>query len=107
MGNPYQKVWFWQIVRELDPAQRSALLHFVTGSACAPATGFANLMGYAEQMHRFELQLIVGSSDRLPTAATCFNTLKMVVYSDIDQMRTRLLAALAGSEGFDEAAVAT
>ena len=77
------------------------MLHFVTGSACAPATGFANLMGYAE------LQLIVGSSDRLPAAATCFNTLKMVVYSGIDQMRTRLLAALAGSEGFDEAAVAT
>ena len=40
-----QKKWFWEVVRQdFDTEQRAKLLAFVTGSACAPATGFANLV---------------------------------------------------------------
>ena len=41
-----QVKWFWAEVRRMTSEDRGKLLHFCTGSARAPATGFANLMGY-------------------------------------------------------------
>ena len=94
--------------------QRAQLLQFCTGSARAPATGFAELMGYGGNQQRFCLQRVrtlrralatsaharsredkrilphraalslarlaqqvEGEAGRLPTAATCFNTLRL------------------------------
>jgi E3 ubiquitin-protein ligase HACE1 len=41
-------LWFWAAVRRMTNEERSALLLFCTGSARAPATGFAHLMGIQE-----------------------------------------------------------
>jgi hypothetical protein len=36
-------VWFWEIVEKMDDSERSALLHFCTGSSRMPAGGFARV----------------------------------------------------------------
>lgn len=82
------------------------MLDFCTGSAQAPATGFANLMGYGNNQQKFCLELLAGGPDRLPTAATCFNKLKMPRYTSEEQLRERLLLAISSAQGFDEGAVA-
>ena len=38
------------VVKEMSSAERAKLLAFCTGSARAPATGFANLMGFSEYL---------------------------------------------------------
>ena len=99
--------WFWQVVREMGAEQRTQLLHFCTGSARVPATGFGSLMGYHEQQQRFRLQRLTDEDTaRLPTASTCFNTLRLPPYPSEAELRSKLRAALAGSQGFDEGAVA-
>ena len=42
----------------------------------------------------------------LPTASTCFNTLRLPPYPSEAELRGKLRVALAGSQGFDEGAVA-
>eukprot|EP01049_Picozoa_sp_SAG25_P006959 SAG25_NODE_547_length_7025_cov_3.655357_4_plen_567_part_00 len=99
--------WFWLIVRAMDPSQRSQLLHFCTGSARVPASGFANLMGYSGVQQPFRLEhLADADSNRLPTASTCFNTLKLPQYGSDAELKEKLCTALTYSRGFDEGAVA-
>ena len=99
--------WFWAAVRRMTNEERTALLLFCTGSARAPATGFAHLMGYSGQQQRFRLQRVEGSSERLPTAATCFNTIRLPdSYTDEAQLLGRLRRAMREAEGFDEGAAA-
>jgi hypothetical protein len=43
---------------------------------------------------------------RLPTASTCFNTLRLPAYASEAALGEQLRAALANSEGFDKHAVA-
>ncbi len=84
------------------------MLLFCTGSARAPATGFAHLMGLSGEQQRFRLQRVEGSSERFPTAATCFNTLRLLdSYTDEAQLLGRLRRAMREAGGFDEGAVAT
>ena len=45
------------------------------------------------------------SAEHLPTAATCFNRLRMPKYSSKDQMRDRLKLAIMGVQQFHEAAM--
>lgn len=102
-----QVKWFWDIVRNMDREQRIKLLDFCTGSAQAPATGFANLVGYSGDQHRFTLQNNNLNEHRLPTVSTCFNTLSMPMYASAKVLEEKLLAAIDNAEGFDENAVAT
>ena len=98
--------WFWSVVGAFDNEHRAKLLHFSTGSSRAPAAGFAQLQGYNGAQHRFELQAVDGGPGRLPTAATCFNALRLPRYTSEQQLHDRLKVAMAGSGGFDEGAVA-
>ena len=98
--------WFWSVVEGLDGEHRAKLLHFSTGSSRSPAGGFAQLQGYNGAQHLFELQAVGGDTGRLPSAATCFNTLRLPRYTSEQQLRDRLVAAMAGAGGFDEGAVA-
>ncbi len=41
------------------------------------------------------------ATDRLPTAATCMNLLKLPPYRTVQQMRDRLLLAISSAHGFD------
>ena len=93
-------------MRAMAAEERAALLHFCTGSVRAPALGFASLMGYHGQQHRFTLQgLPFEDAGRLPTAATCFNTLRLPPYPSAAVLREKLRLAVGASSGFDEEAV--
>ena len=68
--------------------------------------GFESLMGYGGKQHKFSLQIVDDADPgRLPTAATCFNTLRLPPYPTREVLRGKLRAALAGASGFDEGAV--
>ena len=99
--------WFWRVVRSLSAEHLAQLLQFCTGSSRAPAAGFSQLQGYNGAQHRFRLQLDPGGAARLPSAATCFNTLRLPQYSSEQQTRKRLVVAITSAGGFDEGAVAT
>jgi len=43
----------------------------------------------------------VSSSDRLPTASTCMNLLKMPVFKDYETLKTKLLYAIQSGAGFE------
>ena len=105
-----QVQWFWTTVRAMSKFQRNKVLDFCTGSTQAPATGFANLMGFSGQQRNFQIHLlnVLGTNDnQLPIASTCFNTLKMPAYASEQLLREKLLLAIDYAEGFDEGAVAT
>ena len=91
----------------MSAVERGMLLAYCTGSARVPATGFANLMGYAGQIHHFRVHMLGGGADRLPGAATCFNTLKLHEYTSQEMLQRKLAQALLESDGFDEQAQAT
>jgi len=102
--------WFWAVVRGMSAEERARLLQFCTGSVRAPATGFESLMGYSGQQQRFTVELLPGAlgqdAGRLPTASTCFNTLKLCAYGSAEVLGEKLRQAMALAQGFDEAAVA-
>jgi hypothetical protein len=64
-------------------------------------------MGYSGQPQRFRLQRVEGNSERLPTASTCFNTIRLPdSYTSEAMVLEWLQCAIREAEGFDEGAVA-
>ena len=86
--------------------EQGKLLHFCTGSVRAPATGFANLMGYQGQQQRFTIERDPRGAERLPVASSCFNKLLLPAYASRETLAAKLRLAISLSEGFHEAAVA-
>jgi hypothetical protein len=91
----------------MDAAQRRALLKFTTGSTRPPVQGFKHLHP------PFTIHKVVGEHGafaafgfgadvaRLPSASTCFNTLKLPNYRRSSTMREKLRYALAEGKGFE------
>ena len=74
-----------------------------------PGRGFAALMGYSGQQQRLTLQSVPGTvgGSNLPTAATCFNTLRLPAnYASEVALKESLCMAIGMAEGFHEGAVA-
>lgn len=108
-----QVVWFWRVVQRLGQEERGLLLRFATGSTAPGPGGFARLRGLWGQRN-FEIvrllmpnlpsprsllcesvffsntsvvfftQMRLQQSDNLPSASTCFNTLKLPAYSSAE-----------------------
>ena len=92
--------WFWDVIQDLSPEDRALLLQFCTGSSKVPLGGFAGLQGSGEVMP-FTISR-THDSNKLPTASTCFNLLKLPSYRSLEVLRTKLKIAIKyGSEGFD------
>lgn len=92
---------FWEVVRGMSQEERANLLKFTSGTSRLPPGGFANLRGSNG------VQLFTISEDssedpnRLPTASTCFNLLRLPHYESTDDMRKHLcMAGNYSSEGF-------
>jgi len=88
---------FFRCMNEFDAFQRAQLLAFVTGCSRPPSLGF-------EAMEpQFTLQKVSISSDdeRLPTASTCFNVLKLPTYSSQRVMKEKLLISIQSGAGFE------
>ncbi|KAJ1819717.1 putative E3 ubiquitin-protein ligase [Coemansia sp. RSA 2675] len=83
--------WFWEVLGEMAPEDRSLFLAFVTGSDRLPM---------AWSMLRLKLVLLGGEHERLPVAHTCFNQLGLWKYRSKEELRDKLMLALNESEGF-------
>ena len=105
--------WLWRLVGKFTPEERTLLLKFVTGSSRMPAGGFAQLQGM-NGVRLFEVMRVAagwteggggggggGGSYALPTASTCFNTLRLPAYPSYDVLEQQVTTALRhGVEGF-------
>lgn len=88
---------FWNVMKGFDCKQQGDLLRFVTSCERPPPLGFASMNP------PFTIQRvgIMRDGDKLPSASTCFNTLKLPTYSSEKVLRERLLYAIQSGAGFE------
>ena len=89
--------WFWDVVESFTPEEQSKLLCFVTSCSRPPLLGFKQLYPKLG-IHRVPIE---SDADRLPTAGTCYNLLKLPTYSSADVMRSKLLYVINSNAGFE------
>eukprot|EP00039_Didymoeca_costata_P029362 m.24328 g.24328 ORF g.24328 m.24328 type:complete len:953 (+) comp7598_c0_seq2:261-3119(+) len=91
---------FWNVLRDLSQPERALVLKFVTGATRVPPGGFANLRG-----GNGNIQFTISEDsieDRLPSASTCFNLLKLPNYESEARLKKQLMTAVChGGEGFE------
>eukprot|EP00392_Amoebophrya_sp_AT5.2_P009190 g9218.t1 len=91
--------WFWEILEEFTEEQRAWFLQFVTGTSQVPLEGFKALVGMRGPQ-KFSIHR-AHSTERLPTAHTCFNQLDLPEYPSAAVLKTKLLQAVEmAHEGF-------
>ncbi|KAI9145613.1 hypothetical protein BKA69DRAFT_1111416 [Paraphysoderma sedebokerense] len=91
--------WFWRAVRSFDQEERAKLVQFTTGTSKVPLEGFKALQG-SNGVQKFQIHKDY-STNRLPSAHTCFNQLDLPAYESYEQLRSLLLKAVEeGSTGF-------
>uniref|UniRef100_A0A7N8WL85 Ubiquitin-protein ligase E3C n=1 Tax=Mastacembelus armatus TaxID=205130 RepID=A0A7N8WL85_9TELE len=86
---------FWEVVEGFTDEEKRKLLKFVTSCSRPPLLGFKELYP-AFCIHNGGTDL-----DRLPTASTCMNLLKLPEFCDQHLMRNKLLYAIESSAGFE------
>lgn len=86
-------VTFWSIVSDFSEENKKKLLKFATSRSRPPLFGFKNLIP------NFAIQQ--SSDDRLPTASTCLNLLKLPEIKDYDLLCKKLICAIESESGFD------
>ncbi|XP_031487793.1 E3 ubiquitin-protein ligase UPL7 isoform X2 [Nymphaea colorata] len=97
---------FWEVVRGFEPKERCMLLKFVTSCSRAPLLGFKHLQP-SFTIHKVAcdvpLWAVIGGQDvdRLPSASTCYNTLKLPTYKRQNTLRNKLLYAISSNAGFE------
>ncbi|KAG2733004.1 hypothetical protein G9P44_003994 [Scheffersomyces stipitis] len=87
--------YFWEVVAEMTPDERFALIKFVTSVSRAPLLGFGSLNP------KFGIRNSGSDTSRLPTASTCVNLLKLPDYRNKELIRSKLLYAIEAEAGFD------
>jgi hypothetical protein len=93
--------YFWEVLRELSPKERSMFLKFVWGRSKLPA---------GKNFRKFK---IAGSGRSgnvdgyLPVSHTCFFTLDLPAYSSKDVMKAKLTYAIYNCQAIDLDRVAT
>jgi len=86
---------FWDVLTRMNDEERGQLLMFVTSCSRPPLAGFKQLNpGFA--IHR------VPEPDRLPTASTCANLLKLPDYrGDMAVLEQKLKQSIVQNTGFN------
>ncbi|KAJ3403473.1 Ubiquitin-protein ligase E3B, partial [Chytridiales sp. JEL 0842] len=112
---------FWQVLNELSPKEKSAFLKFVTSCSKPPVGGFKfleppftirHVLASDDESHNSNAIVQVGKqlgslfglgkdASRLPTAATCFNLLKLPAYQKKSVLKAKLLYAIQSGTGFE------
>ena len=87
--------WFWEVLGNFKLEEKRALLQFVTSCSRPP------LLGFAELNPLFGIQPAGKETDRLPSASTCFNLLKLPLFQSKEQLKEKLLYAVNSRSGFD------
>ncbi|XP_027070608.2 E3 ubiquitin-protein ligase UPL7 [Coffea arabica] len=97
---------FWEVVAGFEAIERCMLLKFVTSCSRGPLLGFKHLQP-AFTIHKvvcdvpFLATLGGQDVDRLPSASTCYNTLKLPTYKRLGTLREKLLYAINSNAGFE------
>jgi hypothetical protein len=97
---------FWSVVRSMSPKEAAQLLKFVTSCSRAPIGGW-KFLHPPFTIHKVDcdhspLAYFGGKDvDRLPSASTCFNMLKLPNYQRTSTLRAKLLDAIGSSSGFE------
>ncbi|RDX43479.1 HECT-domain-containing protein [Lentinus brumalis] len=86
---------FWQVVNTFTQEERRKLLRFATSCSRPP------LLGFKELIPNFSIRDATGDENRLPTASTCVNLLKLPRYTNSKVLREKLLQAINSNAGFD------
>ncbi|GMH81711.1 hypothetical protein TrVE_jg3096 [Triparma verrucosa] len=88
---------FWKVLEEFSATEQRQLLKFVTSCERAPPLGFEGLQP------PFTIQRIGISHDgeKLPSASTCFNVLKLPTYSSKSVLKQKLLMSITSGTGFE------
>ncbi|KAI8978888.1 HECT-domain-containing protein [Trametes punicea] len=86
---------FWSVVKTFNQEERRKLLRFVTSCSRPP------LLGFKELNPNFAIRDATGDENRLPTASTCVNLLKLPRYKSPQVLREKLLQAINSNAGFD------
>jgi ubiquitin-protein ligase E3 C len=86
---------FWNIVSHFTEKQKSQFLKFVTSCSRPP------LLGFAELYPKFCIHSGGESDERLPTASTCMNFLKLPRYKSTATLRNKLVYAIEAEAGFE------
>ncbi|XP_024365783.1 E3 ubiquitin-protein ligase UPL7 isoform X2 [Physcomitrium patens] len=97
---------FWEVLRGFEKEERCALLKFVTSCSRAPLLGFKYLQP-AFTIHRVTCESSMWAAiggqdvDWLPSASTCYNTLRLPFYRRVSTLREKLRHAIKSSTGFE------
>lgn len=85
---------FWKILYSWSDIQKRQLLKFVTSCSRPP------LLGFKELNPQFCIQSS-GTENRMPTASTCLNLLKVPIINEEEVLRSKLLGAIEQQAGFE------
>jgi len=86
---------FWKVVRRFDDLQRRQLLKFVTSCSRPPLLGFKDLDP------PFCIQNSGDDAERLPSASTCMNLLKLPAFENEKLLEEKLVYAIQSGVGFE------
>ncbi|XP_047316550.1 E3 ubiquitin-protein ligase UPL7 isoform X2 [Impatiens glandulifera] len=104
-GNRTIKI-FWEVLAGFEAKDRCMLLKFVTSCSRAPLLGFKYLQP-AFTIHKVVCDMPIWATvagqdvERLPSASTCYNTLKLPTYKRSNTLRAKLLYAINSNAGFE------
>ncbi|KAL6145690.1 hypothetical protein ACLB2K_056375 [Fragaria x ananassa] len=104
-GNRTIKI-FWEVISGFEPTERCMLLKFVTSCSRAPLLGFKHLQP-TFTIHKVACDIPLWATmrgqdvERLPSASTCYNTLKLPTYKRPSTLREKLLYAISSNAGFE------
>ena len=85
---------FWEVVTSFSETEKRQLLKFVTSCSRPPLLGFKQL---SPPLH---ISPAIGE-ERLPSASTCMNVLKLPQFQDSNTLRSKLLYAIQSGAGFE------
>lgn len=86
---------FWEVLRSMPNSERQKVLKFVTSTPRAPLLGFSHLRP------QFSIRDSSADVERLPSASTCANLLKLPRYTSAKSLREKLMYAINSGAGFD------
>ena len=110
-------VAFWKVFTEMKEKDKRSLLKFVTSCSRPPLLGFkVTFHKFSHSLHclgkhpclpfqelypPFCIQNAGSEPERLPTASTCMNLLKLPDFRQESTLREKLLYAISSNSGFE------
>jgi ubiquitin-protein ligase E3 C len=87
--------YFWEVMRGLEDHERRDVLKYVTSTPRGP------LLGFSQLWPPFSIRDGGTDQERLPSASTCVNLLKLPQYKSAAVLKSKLMYAVHSGAGFD------